>query len=562
MSPRRSYLRSGLVPALLLAGGCADLDVANPNEADRERVLNSFEDASALVGGSLNTWFHAVFDYGGPGLFMSQVPFQHASPWACATEQYSRIPRMAFQNDPANNYYDALVRPWVRSYRAIVAASDGLRSLEDPEVVAQASPEEVALVRAFGSFSLGVSHGTLALFYDQGVRMDPAVDPEAPGEMLPYGALMEVALGYLDEAVRVASGTNFTLPYGWMQAEVTAPDLVRIARSLKARFRAQVARTPEERAAVDWSAVIADVEAGIQEDFLMEMDWDAGWYNAILDYSTWPSWSGLAYFVHGMADQSGAVAEWVALPMAEKQPFLPDGRPVLIVTPDLRYPQGATVEAQRAAPGRYFRIMPEEEEGNTWKRPDRGTWRWSWYKPGPRGLEYGMDGVFDQPLITRAEMRLLKAEGLYRLGDRAGAATLVNVSRTAAGLDPTDASGANGSCVPRLHDGACGDLWEMLKWEKRLETVWTGIAGANWWFDGRGWGEFWLDTPLQFPVPCDELQVMGETFCYTFGGRGGDMGSPGSVYDYPGEEHMGWVGGPQPGSGVDLPAWCDGPPIR
>jgi hypothetical protein len=173
-----------------------------------------------------------------------------------------------------------------------------------------------------------------------------------------------------------------------------------------------------------------------------------------------------------------------------------------------------------------------------------------------------MDGVFDQPLVTGAEMRLLKAEGLYRLGDRAGAAALVNVSRTAAGLDPTDAQGANSSCVPRLHDGTCGDLWEMLKWEKRVETVWTGVAGANWWFDGRGWGEFWLNTPLQFPVPCDELRIMGETFCYTFGGPGGDMGSPGSVYDYPGEETMGWVGGQELSSGVDLPAWCDGPPIR
>jgi len=47
----------------------------------------------------------------------------------------------------------------------------------------------------------------------------------------------------------------------------------------------------------------------------------------------------------------------------------------------------------------------------------------------------------EQPQMTLAEVRLLKAEGLYRMGDPAGAAAIVNETRTAAGLNPTDASG-------------------------------------------------------------------------------------------------------------------------
>ena len=130
-------------------------------------------------------------------------------------------------------------------------------------------------------------------------------------------------------------------------------------------------------------------------------------------------------------------------------------------------------------------------------------------------------------------MRLLKAEGLYRQGDRAGAAAIINETRTAAGLSPTDGSGSNTSCVPKLPDGSCGDLWEMLKWEKRMETVWTGVAGGNWFFDGRGWGDLWKDTPLQFPIPCGELEVLYMTPCYTFGDPGGEMSSPGSTYNFP-----------------------------
>jgi hypothetical protein len=164
------------------------------------------------------------------------------------------------------------------------------------------------------------------------------------------------------------------------------------------------------------------------------------------------------------------------------------------------------------------------------------VWRWSWYKNGwDNWLAYGWDAVFVQPFITKAEMDMLKAEGLYRNGDMAGAAALVNETRTVYGLNATDANGTNTSCVPKLPNGSCGDLWEMLKWEKRHEAQWTGVAGANWFFDGRGWGDLWKDTPLMFPVPCQELQVLQLLPCNTYGGPGGEMGAPVSTYNFPHE---------------------------
>jgi len=552
-----------LLASSALGSACADLDVPNLNEPDRERVIASFDDAEALVSGSFNQWFHSIFDYGGPGLFLSQASFQHSSPWACATEIYSRIPRMAFVNDPSDTYYGYVSRVWERAYRAITAATDGLGALEDPEVAAQADAVALARARAFGKFTLGMSYATIALLYDQGYRVDPSVDALGAPEPMNYQALMETALGFFDEAIEIARASEFSLPYEWMQGEVVSQDLVRLAHSYKARFRAQVARTPEERNAVDWSAVLGDVDAGFQGDHLMEMDWSNGWYNGILDYSTWPSWQNLNYFIYGMADQSGRYQEWLQVPFYQKTHLLPDGRPVLIGTPDLRFPQGETVESQRGNTGRFFRLASETEEGDTWKRPDRGSWRWSWYKAGPLSADYGSQGQFVQPLFRRAEMRLLRAEALFRLGDRGGAAAILNETRIAAGLSPTDAFGSNESCVPRLPDRSCGDLWEMLKWEKRMETVWTGVAGANWWFDARGWGDLWKDTPLQIPVPCSDLRTLGAQECHTFGGPGGYMGSPGSTYGFPGEG-AGELG---PGAAIlapsptALPAGCDGPPL-
>jgi len=528
----------------LASTGCLDLKITNPNEPDSERALSDAGDVGALISASFYTWFKG--SYGGdndkydntPGFFLSNQAFQHTPPWAnMGMEQYGRLPRIGIVNHRSDTVYPNIGWLWVHCYRALSALADGLEALDDPQLAAEMGPAEVTRYRAYGRFVQGLAHASVALLYARGFVLDETTDLEQPQELVDYPALMEKALAYFDEAIAIAASASFQIDFDWMRSDLDSQGLVRLAHSYKARFRAQVARTPEEREAVDWNAVLSDIESGIQDTHTMHMDWNAGWYNMFLDYASWYNWTQLGYFMYGMADQSGNVAEWLALPMEEKAHNLPDGRPVLIVTPDLRFPQGASVEEQRANEGLYFRIAEAYEEGgslSSWKKEERGTWRWSWYKPGyGRGLDYYVLEVLDQPELTLAEMRLLKAEGLYRKGDLAGAASIVNETRTAAGLSPTDASGTNTECVPRLPDGSCGDLWEMLKWEKRLETVWTGLAGANWFFDGRGWGDLWKDTPLQLPVPCQELELLQMTPCNSFGGPGGTMGSPGSTYNFP-----------------------------
>lgn len=161
-------------------------------------------------------------------------------------------------------------------------------------------------------------------------------------------------------------------------------------------------------------------------------------------------------------------------------------------------------------------------------------WRWSYYwHIDTEAYTYWVD--FHWPEMKRAEMRLLKAEALLRQGDAAGAAALINISRTGAGLTATDGTGTNTDCVPRLRDGTCGDLMEMLKWEKRLETHFSGLMGAPWYFEGRGWGDLFVGTFLQLPVPCSDLTAMGLGPCYDFGGRDGDSAAPVSVYQWPAE---------------------------
>ncbi len=539
------YTKHLWVGALCLALGtaaCADLAVTNPNAPDATRAIKSAGDVENLVSGGYNTWFNGVYSYYGPPLMLANAAFQHTAPWANGgMEQYGRLPRIGIVNDAADVYYPNWTRPWYYCYRAISGVANGLAAMAKPEISAQIAASDLTRDKAFGYFTLGVAHGTIALLYDQGFQVDETTDVNKAQSAKDYKALMTAALGYFDKALTLTNGASFTIPTGWMgtDAEVSAATFAKLIHSMKARFMVEVARTPADRAAVNWATVITEVNAGITADFVTKQDVNNGWENDGLYYGLAPGWSEAAYFVWGMADQSGNYQLWLNTPLGNRQAII-GGKDILIVTPDQRFPQGTDVTSQTANRGKYLAIPTDDQDGTTpaggWARPDRGSWRWSYYY-FIRFEGYPNEADFHVPEVPISEMNMLKAEGLYRQGDKAGAAALVNISRVAiGGLNATDANGTNTSCVPKLPTGSCGNLMEMIKWEKRVEGAYQGLLSVPWYFDGRGWGDLYKGTPLQWPAPCKELQVLQMLPCYSFGGSTDTkFGAPLSSYAYPGE---------------------------
>lgn len=538
------HLQIGVLCLALGAGACADLEVANPNAADAERALKSAGDIESLISGSYNTWFNGSYSYYGPGMFLSNASFQHTAPWANAgMEFYGRLPREAIVNDPADQNYGNVTYPWYYSYRAIAAVSDGLRALAKPEITADLSPADIKRDEAFGNFVFGMAHATIALLYDQGFVVDHTTDISTPQQAKPYKEVMAAALGYFDKAIALSGQGMTAIPSTWLgtDASVSGADLAKIAHSMKARYMVEVARTPAERAAVEWSKVALEANAGITTSFVQNADPNKGWGgtggNFSADYATAPGWSELNYFIWGMADQSGNYQLWLSTPLSDRKAII-NGKDILIVTPDNRFPQGNTVAEQTANEGRYFVIPTRAKYGvtpaNVWARPDRGSWRWSYYY-NKRFFAYNTGANFHFAEINIVEMDMLRAEAAFRTGDKAGAAALVNRTRVAAGLNATDAAGTNTSCVPKLPSGACGDLFEMIKWEKRAETNFQGLLHAPFYFDSRGWGDLYVGTPTQFPAPCKELQVLNMLPCYTFGGSTNPSAAARSSYKWPGE---------------------------
>jgi hypothetical protein len=550
-------LKTGWVAAALLAFtavGCADLEVTNLNDPDARRAISNAGDVESLIAGAFNTWHYQKYTYTSFGPFLSNQSFQHTAPWAnFGMEYYGRIPRQPVGNFQAHPEYGNIARSWNQTYSALSAVADGLRALNnDQALVDDLGADRYQRIQAYGKFVQGVGHGALGLAYARGFIVDETTDLSEAQEPVDYMTMVQAALGYLDDAIALAdAGFTADIPSQWMSVPVSSDLLADLAHSYKARFMANVARTPAERDAVDWQAVINEVDAGVQTDWVMNMDFNIGWWASGLYYSHNTGWSEMNMFINGMADQSGNYQRWLDMPLAERVPAPAGEDHILIITDDLRFPQGPDVATQMANPGTGY-VLPCVDDGtdgpnppecsltdfaigNVWARPDRGTWRWSYYW-FVETIPYTESTNFDWPEVAYDEMHYLKAEGLYRLGgNEAQVATMINATRVPAGLNATDAAGTNTSCVPKLPDGSCGDLLEMLKWEKRQTARAQGAFMAPWYFDGRGWGDLYAGTPLHYPIPCGDVQVLQlEGGCVTFGGdpTGGNFSSPGSIYGF------------------------------
>src|SRR5690606_34825168 len=128
-----------------------------------------------------------------------------------------------------------------------------------------------ARTQAVGKFIQGISHGYLAMYFDQAYIVDEDLDLDTITAPVfhPYTDVAAAAIAQLDEAIAIATAApNFTLPAdGWLYQAMTRDQFIRLAQSFAARIMVYTARTPAERAAVDWPGVITRIDAGIQADF-------------------------------------------------------------------------------------------------------------------------------------------------------------------------------------------------------------------------------------------------------------------------------------------------------
>ncbi len=549
-----------LSAAVLLGAvaGCGDvigLDVPNRNNPDRPRVLANPADVEGLASGQFQQIISATLGSGAgaaglsrPQLSMLTMAFESAS----GLNNNGMGPRSNMERGPIDNsrgnQYDAENFSAFRILSGVARnGADIISRGKDPAFSLGAGREaDLNRMIAWTHFISGVAHGYLAMTYDSAAIARPS---DLPAEIPPlsgYSDVMAYALADLDSAlVYLARPGVPAIPQGWLTGPggttVSVAEFTRVVRSFRARMRAGNARTPQERGAVDWAAVIADAEAGIQADLVVGMNrnqqWDYHWLHTSYHYRD-AAWHQMPYHVIGMADVSGGFENWLSQPRDTRGSFL-------IVTPDLRFPQGATRAAQNTDRGgqgtptgrQYFRNRAAglDPAGSDWRQSQYDHYRFRAFADA--------NGVGDHPIFTRAENDMLAAEGHIRRNDIAAAAALIDRTRTTSGLpaltgvvtSSTQAVPGAAQCVPRIPVGpaftstACGTILEAMKWEKRLEMAFTAYGG--WYFDSRGWGDLPEGTPLHWPVPVQELDARRLPI-YNLGGVGQAGGAAVSTYGY------------------------------
>jgi hypothetical protein len=554
----RNLIRGAAVSAALIgAVACNDTDltVQNPNSGNSARVLGTPNDAEALLGTYYKRWSSGV--YGSTtdlqGMASVQSMMNHSSLANNCMNARTPFSGASNSNAPGNVCLGEQYRLYSYMGEVNRVASTFLTQVDGG--LNLGTPGRTNRDKAFAEFLRGLSMGYAAMMHDSVAVVAAGQGAEDPGVLVGYKAAADSSYAAFQRAIDLTNATTtdnaFPIPGAWLPSPTsfTKPNFVALIRSYRARIRANMARTPAERAAVDWASVVADAQNGITTDHLITTNTTSGpvnsWRQQFLSFSTWHQ---MPPFYIGMADTSGSYAAWIAQPVGERGA---GNVTFTMATPDLRFPQGATRALQQAdfaitsctaantVCKRYFVNRPNGNDnlsgvGFGWSNYDHIRF-YPWNQSGDgTGARNG-----PTPFMTKAEVDMLQAEGLYRQGNLAGAAALVNVTRVKNGLpaitafDATTPVPGGNACVPKVPVSptfkavACGTLWDALKYEKRIETAYTHYAA--WFLDGRGWGELPKDTPLFWAVPYQDLQARGAALGAIYGAGPGAGNAAGSV---------------------------------
>ena len=528
----RKYMYLLAMLAVPWLGACKDpLEVANTNNPNADDVLATPADLQNWIRDTYNAWFRGSFagDNLRPQMFTSGLE-NHSELANFNMGPRYLMPRNFIENSRGAAGAGESNADFLLFSRAARSAALGLAKLREITI---GTPALDAQARAFAWFTLGLANGYLSLAWDSAAIASPDNDPACVSldclpQLLPYGVVNAAAIENLDSAEAVATAAPsgaFPIPAAWLRqpANVSQADFIRLVRSYRALLRAGAARTPAERAALNWPAIIADANAGITANYQVNADpannWNINWP---VNNFRQGSWHGMHMFMLGPADTSGQYEPWLNLPRTSKQQFV-------IVTPDRRFPAGADRTAQQSGTavlpaGQYFRNRPPGDD-----TPGDGLGS-SMYDHYRFRAFFNANRIGPYPILTKAEIDLLAAEGYIRTNDLEAARLKINPTRTAAGLpeipagvtinDPVPGGTA---CVPRVpfwtgtaYQAVCGNILEAMKWEKRMETAYTGYG--NWFIDSRGWGDLPEGTALDWPVPWQEADTRLLQFATIRGG--------------------------------------------
>jgi hypothetical protein len=564
-------MKKSVVGVLALALGlsstaCLDLDVANENNPDRRRALSSPADVEFIVG--VSTWrrwyapIHSLANIANP---FPTIAGEMGTSSTTMNVHWGQDPPAAYHNDELvaqvwmpRHGYDQWSQCVSTANDALLQINEGMRIRTDDGTGEITDNTDRAV--AWGKLWQGICIGYLANFLDRfPIATEQDTLPVRWQDLAEWERVqlqeenwrqrLPLSIGAIEDAIELmeASEPWFT-PAVWVPGRsYSTQEIIQLAHTMIARILIYSARTPADRAALDWNKILFHTERG-----LSTYDWGPVLESGVVtdpSYLARLSNTGTGsfrahYLLIGPADQSGGYQEWIAVePRDEADRFIietPDRR-ILGATP---VPVSATTgnpTSTTANPitnehhGAYFRYVTAAGGYSTLVGLQHRSWYGWWRRINEQNLvsppAHSEQGHFQKATVD--ENRLYMAEALLRLNRVEEAVDLINVTRTRghtvgtivyeSNLPPLEADGTvpevDGACVPRRTNGDCGDVWDALMYERDIELV--GIEPTRSWMDRRGFGQLRDGVWTQLPVPARYLTSLGVA-SYTFGGVGGE----------------------------------------
>lgn len=498
MTPKNTRVIGALLGglALVAVGGCADLNVTNPNNPDIERALASPEDVINIANSTIFNWYRsATYIY--PFTTLSVAADVHTSNFGNFGMRFNNVePRIAYDNNSASGDADVARSPWANAYGDLGLGNDVMLALKSGVSLGTGGADN-AKYAALAQFTQAASLTSLAWIFDKAFVVDENTDLSVAPEAVPYTEVAAAAEAKWDALITALAGQNaaydsdvlplmnangnYTLANVGNSVALTSSVLAQISNTMAARLLAYLPRTAAENDAVRWNKVLQYAEKGISApsnrfDFAVAQDGGTKWFSYIMYYGAEKSWLRIDMRLINMMD-----------------PSVPAKYAGTMVTP------GASPDARYATDYGY--------DGRTEGDAARGIYMQSpfWHKRydyGARLSKTLLQG--SAPFILAAENDLLIAEALIRTGgDLARAANLINGTRVARGhLTPASAS-----------DGKA-KLLEYLFYERQVELTTTGAIEF---YDMRRFDKLQANAWRHLPIPARELETLNQPI-YTFGG--------------------------------------------
>jgi len=541
----------GALLALILAGGCDTLKIANPNAPDSPRALSDPATVQSIAVGAMRTW--VLTSHGGSG--EDQYPFltlmvmakSHVAMWnnynirfytGCTSTAWDvypngtcgkltegpAYPRVEWQNDPASAQRTQIEALWYGYYSALSSANDVLKGIRVKNLVIT-DAANTKMVETVAVLVQALSLSDLAMNYDQGFIVD--FDTDLLTLKFSTAAQMrDAAAAKFDEAIALATANTFTTADGFFGPGVTYSNtkIVQIANTMAARNLAYFPRNAAQNAAVDWVKVAGYASKGISSgtpfDWVLHQDVCNTWCDYLKVWSNGTSVRVHTRVAHLMDPVSQPDPWDVTL---DKNPNSADkrlgdgtyrgGKGAYQANVIKAFPDTNCAKPVGCTGGLDYVWTSSGEFGNK----TRGAWHQSAieqirydnvpYGPNPQvSLE---TGDVDAPLVLAAENDLIWAEALIRGGgDLAMAATLINYTRHG-----PDRLGRPRGGLP-LATAADPNLLQELLYEQDVELPGSNPAP---YYNQRRIDKLEPRTPHEMPVPAKELGVLQQAL-YTCGG--------------------------------------------